>query len=242
MRFPTFVQTSHGVTESQSQTRTFLPPCLCVSVAWLVVAVAIAASSASAAEIEPYMRVTIRTYDRAGISVSDLESAIAAAKGILEASGLEMTWHACEVALARNAAHPCAAPLAPNEIAVRIVRLTTDAGYRGELPLGYSLVDTAARAGSLATIYIDRVAWLAAAAGVDSPVVLGRALAHEIGHLLLGTNAHSHAGLMRAVWSCEALQRNRRRDWLFAPADALAIRQAVRLRAVPRLARLGIGD
>ena len=125
---------------------------------------------------------------------------------------------------------------------MRIVRLTTDAGYRGELPLGYSLVDTATRSGSLATIYMDRVTWLSEAAGVDSRLVLGRALAHEVGHLLLGTNAHSEDGVMRAVWSCDALKRNVSRDWLFAPGDARAMRQAVRLRAVPLLARLGIGD
>lgn len=188
------------------------------------------------------MRVVIRTYDTAGVPAADLMSAVATATDILESSGLEMAWHACEVALVRNAAHACAAPLGANEIAVRIVRLTTDAGYRGELPLGYSLVDTATRSGTLATIYLDRVAWLSEAAGVNRGVVLGRALAHEVGHLLLGTSAHAQAGLMRAVWSCEALQRNVRRDWLFAPADARALRQAVRLRAVPQLARLGIGD
>ena len=205
-------------------------------------AVAIAMSPAAAAEIEPDMRVVIRTYDSAEMPMADLQAAVATATAILTASGLEMTWHACEVAFVRNAAHPCATPLGANEIAVRIVRLTTDAGYRGELSLGYSLVDTATRSGTLATIYIDRVAWLSEAAGVDRHVVLGRALAHEVGHLLLGTNAHSQAGLMRAVWSCEALQRNMRRDWLFAPGDARAMRQAVRLRAVPQLARLGIGD
>ena len=47
---------------------------------------------------------------------------------------------------------------------------------------------------------------------------------------------------MRAVWSRDTLKRNTRRDWLFAPGDARAMRQAVRLRAVPMLARLGIGD
>ena len=212
-----------------------------VSVARFVVAVVVATSLAAAAEIDADMRVVIRTYDSVGLPVADLESAVATATGILEASGLEMAWHACEVALVRNTAHPCATPLGANEIAVRIVRLTTEAGYRGELSLGYSLVDTATRSGALATIYIDRVAWLSEAAGVDRHVVLGRALAHEVGHLLLGTNAHSQAGLMRAVWSCKALQRNVRRDWLFAPVDARAMRQAVRLRAVPQLARLGIG-
>jgi len=32
-------------------------------------------------------------------------------------------------------------------------------------------------------------------------VALGRALAHELGHYLLGPNAHSGSGLMRAEWS-----------------------------------------
>jgi hypothetical protein len=197
---------------------------------------------ASGAEIGPDMRVVIRTYDSADLPIADLQSAVATATAILRASNLGTTWHACELAFVRNAAHPCAAPLGANEISVRLVRLTTDAGYRGDLPLGYSLVDTATRSGSLATIYVDRVAWLSKAAGVDTRVVLGRALAHEVGHLMLGTNTHSETGLMRAVWSCDALKRNVRRDWLFAPGDARAMRQAVRLRAVPQLARLGIGD
>ena len=125
---------------------------------------------------------------------------------------------------------------------MRVVRLTTDAEYRGELPLGYSLIDTATRSGALATIYVDRVAWLADAAGVDTRMLLGRAIAHELGHLLLGTNAHSETGLMRAVWSCDALRRNAALDWRFAPADTSAMRQAVHLRAVFRMTRVRLGD
>ena len=208
----------------------------------LSVALVLTATPVAAAEIEPDMHLVIRTYNSAEVPATDLESAVGTATTILEASGLATAWHACELALVRDATHPCAAPLRANEIAVRLVRLTTDAGYRGELPLGYSLVDTATRSGTLATIYLDRVAWLSKAAAVDRRLGLGRALAHEVGHLLLGTNAHSTTGVMRAVWSCEALKRNVGRDWLFAPGDARAMRQAVRLRAVPKLARLGIGD
>jgi hypothetical protein len=183
------------------------------------------------------MRVVIRTYNTTRLPDSALESAVATATAILQGSGFELAWRACEEAFVRSAQHPCASPLGVNEFAVRIVRMTTDVEYRGELPLGYSLVDTATRSGALATIYIDRVAWLADSAGVDGRLVLGRAIAHELGHLLLGTNAHSNAGLMRAVWSCDALQRNTSMDWLFAPDDASAMRQAVHLRAVYRLAR-----
>ena len=242
MRLPTFVPTSHRVTESQSRTHISLALRLRVSAASLIVAVAVLATPAAAAEIGPDMRVVIRTYDNAGLPPADLRTATETASRILKASGIDMAWHGCDVALVRNAAHPCAAPLRANEIAVRIVRLATDAGYRGDLPLGYSLVDTDSRSGTLATIYIDRVAWLSGAAGVESPLLLGRAFAHEVGHLLLGTNGHSDTGLMRAVWSCASLQRNIRRDWLFSPGDSRAMRQAVRLRAVPQMARLGLGD
>ena len=33
------------------------------------------------------------------------------------------------------------------------------------------------------------------------PALLGRVMAHEIGHILLGTHAHSRTGIMRAVWT-----------------------------------------
>ncbi len=208
----------------------------------LVVVAVLVSTAAAAAEIDPDMRVVVRTYNTTELPDAKLEAAVGTATGILQGSGFGLTWHACEEAFVRSAEHPCAAPLGANEFAVRIVRLTTDAAYRGELPLGYSLVDTATRSGALATISIDRVTWLAGAAGVDATLLLGRAIAHELGHLLLGTNAHSATGLMRAVWSCDALQRNTSLDWLFAPADVSAMRQAVHLRAVFRLARAGLRE
>ena len=208
----------------------------------VLVTMTIFGTAAAAADVDPDMRVVIRTYNAARLAEADVESAMATATSILKASELALTWRGCEDGYVRNPAHPCAAPLGVNEIAVRIVRMTTDAGYRGELSLGYSLVDTATHSGKLATIYLDRVAWLANAAGVDPTTLLGRAIAHELGHLLLGTNAHSDSGLMRALWSCADLQRNDGSDWVFAPADAQALHQAIHLREVMRMARVRLGD
>ena len=69
--------------------------------------------------------------------------------------------------------------------------------------------------GVLATIYFDRVMWLAHEAGTDSRVLLGRAIAHELGHLLLATTTHGPVGLMRAHWSQgrhDDVRRGDRRD------------------------------
>ena len=54
------------------------------------------------------------------------------------------------------------------------------------------------RTGVLATIFVDSVELIASLSEIDATLLLGRAIAHELGHLLLGTNAHSVRGLMRA--------------------------------------------
>jgi hypothetical protein len=37
--------------------------------------------------------------------------------------------------------------------------------------------------------------------------ILGTVIAHELGHLLLGSNSHSGVGIMRAHWQGEELRR-----------------------------------
>ena len=51
-------------------------------------------------------------------------------------------------------------------------------------------------------------------------VILGRVTAHEIGHLLLGTNGHAPAGLMRATWN---LRLPHPSEWQFTDDDAARI-------------------
>jgi hypothetical protein len=65
---------------------------------------------------------------------------------------------------------------------------------------------------------------LAAAAGIDAATLLGRAIAHELGHLLMATAAHGSHGLMRPIWSREDLRRGRGGDWMFTPQEIAAIR------------------
>jgi hypothetical protein len=129
-------------------------------------------------------------------------------------------------------------------VAVRLVRLPPPSGRPDRVALGYSLVNPTMRAGSLATIFVDRVAGLAASSGVDLRTLLGRAIAHEVevGHLLLGTHDHTPSGLMRAVWSRDALRNDRASEWRFTGRDARALREAVRTRASQRMASIIWGE
>ena len=82
----------------------------------------------------------------------------------------------------------------------------------------------------LSTVFPDVVALVARDAGVDARRLLGYAVAHEIGHLLLNSPQHSSAGLMRALWSRLELQERRTGDWVFSNAEAETMRLAVAAR------------
>ena len=174
--------------------------------------------------------LVVRVYTTAAMHTSDGKRAIREATAILEDADVDVNWLDCSKTAtpADAAAVParCAQPLKSNEVAVRIVRVRLS-GHHDDGTLGESLLDAVRRTGTLATIYVDRVEWLARAGGVDTPTVLARAIAHEIGHLLLGTNAHSRRGLMRPVWSREELIRARAGDWLFPAEDARRLQQAL---------------
>jgi len=79
--------------------------------------------------------------------------------------------------------------------------------------------------GVVADVYADRVRELAG--GREAEVVLGRVITHELGHLLLGKNAHSAAGIMHATWRARDLELTREAAMSFLPSEAKRIRAQV---------------
>jgi hypothetical protein len=92
------------------------------------------------------------------------------------------------------------------------------------------LVDIGLKAGTLATVFADRVQAMAAIGEVDDGELLGRVMAHEISHLLLGTRDHEPQGLMRGQWTAIELARQRPSDWRLSRAEGAKIRQAIKRR------------
>jgi hypothetical protein len=52
-------------------------------------------------------------------------------------------------------------------------------------------------------------------------------LAHEIGHLLLGTSHHAEHGLMRPNWTDQELRRAIGLEWHFSISEARRMRAAI---------------
>jgi len=159
--------------------------------------------------------LVVRTYDVTGVAPRTLERAEASAAVTLAAAGIRPIWRPCHASLCTNRPKP-------HEIEVRIVKATarSEPGV-----LGSAMVDVVEHAGTLATIYIDRVDALAARTGIDRGELLGRAVAHEIGHLVLGTSEHAPFGLMRATWTAEEIHRRVPLDWLFSAQQGREMRR-----------------
>jgi hypothetical protein len=166
------------------------------------------------------LQLVVRIYDSVGVSPAELDRARASAGAILASVGIEPIWRPCHVST-------CTGPVTPHEIAIRIVRSSPQSEKNS---LGFSVIDVPSHSGSLGTVYEDRVGDLAAQAGVDDGELLGRAMAHEIGHMLIGTPSHARFGLMRAVWASGELRRGRPLDWMFSPKEGSELRRRLTAR------------
>ncbi len=174
-------------------------------------------------DVTAWTAVVVRVYDANGVLAGTNGQALDQARKALEAASIDVIWRRCP------ASPSCDVPLAPGELAIRIVRAPAPPRYTGTLPLGDAMIETGGT-GVLATVYVDRIEWLAHEAGADSRALLGHAIAHELGHLLLATTSHGPAGIMRALWSTEEVRRGSSLDWTFAPTDLAAIRRRAEAR------------
>ena len=82
--------------------------------------------------------------------------------------------------------------------------------------------------GSLAAyVFYRRAAEQADRYGVPRAVVVGAAMAHEMGHLLLPTPRHADTGLMRGCWDYEEFVRAAQGRLRFSADEAASIRAQI---------------
>jgi hypothetical protein len=78
-----------------------------------------------------------------------------------------------------------------------------------------------------ASMFYDRVKEEAETTRGSLPGILGHAMAHELGHLLLRTSGHTPGGIMRARWTPDDLRLVACGRLLFTPEQAQLIRAEV---------------
>ena len=148
-------------------------------------AVAFALDAPGLAQERETINITVRLRNDAGISESVMGLARAAAVKVFSAASVQLIF-------VTRAPH------------LTIVLLSADGGRRMHQiaeAMGYA-PSSGGEGGRIAYVLSDRVEQLSYTRGTDMAGVLGVAVAHELGHLLLPSNPHTQGGLMRRERIC----------------------------------------
>jgi hypothetical protein len=184
-------------------------------------------STAIVGQEPPRVKLSIVVYDGAHVGPKTAEHAEDLAAKILSTASIQSSWVAGPVEELGNlgmdftayAAKACHADLGPAIVRLRILP-HAPAGLPAQA-LGFSL--PCARSGVQVTIFADRVATVSETGGPTFGRVLGYVMAHEVGHVLLQSDTHTTAGLMRGIWSKSDWQRAAVSIVSFSPAEARQI-------------------
>lgn len=178
---------------------------------------------------EPRVALTVRIYNTSGIPAPEVLAARRAIEASFQDTGLDLILRHCGRPVFPYAADPCSESLKPLEMVVRIIVAPSDDPTTQPEASGVAYVLRETDRGWLATAFSDRIADAATRVRVDAGTLLGLVIAHELGHLLLGSGYHGWTGVMRADWPKELLDHNgdpRR----FSALEAARMRQAAAIR------------
>lgn len=162
---------------------------------------------------------------------------------IFAGAGVEVSWVRCPVSAEDVRAHPaCQNGMYANELALEIFRKSEDPslhldrpkGRLGDHYFGWADVFTNGQYGHYAYIFYDQVLAPENRWRASESQVLATVAAHELGHLLLRSGAHSPSGLMRERWDRDDLLRAAWGRLRFAPIEAAHIRAEVHNRMIAR--------
>jgi len=191
---------------------------------WLSLVFALALPSSAAWSTQTAvaeMRVTISVHNDAGISAGTLRGAETEASRVFRQSRIEAKWLNCPLP-ADGPEDPaqCRAVEFPAHLQLRIARRSRNLS---EITFGISYL-SADGSGCYANVFYQQVEQMHERSRVNLAGLLGDVAAHEIGHLLLGTNSHATSGIMRARWEIEELGSISTGTLFFSEAESRQMR------------------
>jgi hypothetical protein len=172
---------------------------------------------------EVQLTITMRVVNDARVPGWILGKAEKDAEYILQQAGVEVAWQHCPPrSVLDGPLNPCHRNFSPTEFWLRIVSQKPPA--LGDDTLGFAIHEPVAGAGGgYAYVSYLMVETLTKTAGTSESQILGAAIAHEIGHLLLGA-AHSQTGIMCVRWRRAHFEMMSIGRLLFTPEQAIQIR------------------
>jgi hypothetical protein len=203
-----------------------------VAVGFFTLSLAVCGGGNLAAAGKELPTINVVTNDYARVSTRTLQEAQEVATRVLSIAGIETRWHQCRESEADSNLGPNPGRLetAATVFLLIIPRAMAAHWASGTTSLGLAILPGAGKKGDLAYIFYHRVEELAATEDASAAQILGHAMAHEIGHLLLNSNRHSDVGIMQAEWRSEQMESLCSGRLLFTDIQARQMRAGVLVR------------
>jgi hypothetical protein len=173
-----------------------------------------------ASKADPDPAIKILVYNIAQAPRATLAGAEREASRILSNAGVRARWFECPAGhFDAEAQAICQNGWGAINIGLRILVKPMAFGNRFQGDhLGFAIFP------ALASIYYDdKLRFAGDDVGLGLPTILGCFMAHEIGHLLLGSNNHSKQGVMQAEWGERQIHQAVAGDLLFTSNQAQLI-------------------
>jgi predicted Zn-dependent protease len=181
-----------------------------------------AAQAATAGASKERSQITILLYVGPPVSAAALAIAEQQAAYIFRQAGIDITWMNCSAGRV-TVADECHRSLGPAEFVVHVVaqgKTSTDFVYG----LAFLAADGS---GKYSDVFLNRIESMHQESGVSSPRLLGAVIAHEVGHLLMGSHAHASMGIMSPRWNQQDLRRVDMGSLRFGPEQAALMRARI---------------
>jgi hypothetical protein len=175
-------------------------------------------------------RIRIRVYDYAGVSEDVLQKAEDVTTGIFQKAGVDFVWFTCARNRKFSDKASCPDAMDPTDLILNLVPQSMSKVLRRKDEVEGMAVEGPDEFYGHAWVFFDRAREVAAKHLLNLANVLGNLMAHELGHLLLGSYPHSQTGLMRAGWSREEFIAANRGELGFSASERERIQKGVEAR------------
>ena len=183
--------------------------------------------AAFAADNDPSPTITVQIYNYSQASPAVLAGAEREAGRILGAAGLRAVWLECPVGPSTTSPQgPCEKAPDATDLRLRVLAAPVQNKFQDTV-FGFAVHPV------LASVYYEYAMRRAKSddAEFEVPIILGCAIAHELGHLLLGSNSHSDAGIMQPRWEPDQFRQLMMGTLLFTTAQSKLMREQAQTRS-----------
>ena len=168
------------------------------------------------------LHLAVRLYDYVNLPGDEWSELAANAARVLRHANVEVNFVECYRGGIESSLPECKGFLRPGELMLRVFQAKSAAN--GRQPAFAAMTP---EGGAIMTIYINPAERNVRSGVLSYGTLLGHAVAHEIGHLLLGVSSHSPGGIMRLVWRQSEEELMVKRGLLFDAGQASRIRAAL---------------